>query len=358
MSLLKFPRKKTKSITVGNVIVGGGEPVVIQSMTNTPTEDVSATVDQIHRLSRAGCEIVRVAVPNESAAKKLGEIVKRIEIPLIADIHFDYKLALIAADEGVHGLRINPGNIGGREKVREVVNAIRDRKLPIRIGVNSGSVEKTFLEKYGGPTPDALVESALGHVRLLEEENYSEIKISVKASNVVDTVQAYRKLSKSCDYPLHLGVTEAGTLLPGAVKSALGIGTLLMEGIGDTIRISLTADPVEEVKAAYYLLSSLGLRKMEFPEIISCPTCGRLQYDLPSLVDRVEKRLEGMRTPICIAIMGCAVNGPGEAKHADIGVAGGKGRGVIFRKGEVVRTCSEEELEDALLDEIKSYVNS
>lgn len=353
MSLLRGPRKRTRSIRVGGVPIGGDAPVVIQSMTSTPTSDVDATVEQVHRLEARGCEVIRVAVPDVDAASCLRAIRERIGIPLIADIHFDYRLALKAVEQGVDGLRINPGNIGGRGKVREVVAAARERSLPIRIGVNSGSVEKDLLEKYGGPTPDALVASALNHARFLEEENYREIKVSVKASSVESTVLAYRKLSEACDYPLHLGVTEAGTLLPGAIKSALGIGTLLMEGIGDTIRISLTADPAEEISAALCILTSLGLRERAYPEIISCPTCGRLQYDLQSLVARVEQRLAAVKLPISVAIMGCAVNGPGEARHADIGVAGGNGRGVIFRGGEVVRTCGEAELEDVLMSEIE-----
>jgi (E)-4-hydroxy-3-methylbut-2-enyl-diphosphate synthase len=358
MSMLTFPRRKTRQIRLGAVLIGGGVDVVVQSMTCTPTTDVEATVSQIKALEKAGCEVVRVAVPDMEAARSLGEIKKGISIPIIADIHFDHELALEAVRQGVDGLRINPGNIGGSEKVREAVAAVRERKLPIRIGVNSGSVEKHLLEKYGGPLPAALVESALGHVKLLEDEGYHEIKISVKASSVADTIAAYRLLSEECDYPLHLGVTEAGTLLPGAIKSALGIGTLLMEGIGDTLRVSLTADPVEEVRAAYHILNSLGLKGRVSPEIISCPTCGRLQYDLQGLVGRVEKRLEVMSLPITVAIMGCAVNGPGEAKHADIGVAGGKGRGAIFRNGEVVATCAESELEETLMREIEKMQES
>jgi len=357
MPTLTASRKKTRRIEVGGVPVGDGADVVVQSMCSTKTADVDATSDQIARLARAGCEVVRVAVPDEAAALSLGEIKRRISIPLIADIHFDHRLALIAIEQGVDGLRINPGNIGGEAKVREVVAALREKKLPVRVGVNSGSVEKHLLRKYGGPTPDALVESALAHVRLLEEENYGEVKISVKASSVMDTIESYRKLSDSCDYPLHLGVTEAGTLLPGAVKSALGIGVLLMEGIGDTVRVSLTADPVQEVRAAYHILCSLGLRERVSPEIVSCPTCGRLQYNMPELVARIEDRLEGYRLPIKVAIMGCAVNGPGEAKHADIGVAGGNGRGAVFRGGEIVKTCAESDLEKALMDEIDNLVS-
>lgn len=337
---------------MGNVPIGGGAPVAVQSMTNTNTSDVAATVAQINKLTEAGCEIARVAVPNEDAAKCLGSIKKNISIPLIADIHFDHRLALAALREGVDGLRINPGNIGGQSRVREVVNVARERRVPIRIGVNSGSVEKNILEKHGGPLPAALVESAMTHVRMLEDEDYREIKISVKTSSVVDTIAAYRLLSEACDYPLHLGVTEAGTLLPGAIKSALGIGVLLAEGIGDTIRVSLTDDPALEIRAAYHILNSLELRARTHPEIISCPTCGRLEYDLMGLVGRVERRIQDMKLPITVAIMGCVVNGPGEARHADLGVAGGKGKGVIFRAGEIVKTCLEEELEDELMKQI------
>lgn len=332
--------------------MGGDAPVVVQSMTNTATADVDATSKQIERLAAAGCEIARVAVPDEAAAKSLGAIKQRVSVPIIADIHFDHRLALTAVDQGVDGLRINPGNIGGRENVRTVVERVRERKLPLRIGVNGGSVEKDLLAKHGGPTPVALVESALGHVRILEDEDYDEIKISVKASNVRDTIEAYRLLSDACDYPLHVGVTEAGTLLPGAIKSALGIGMLLTEGIGDTIRVSLTADPVEEVHAAYHILASLGLRKRKHPEVISCPTCGRLGYDMQRLVEKVEKRVVEIDAPITIAVMGCAVNGPGEARHADVGVAGGQGKGVVFRNGEIVATCAESDLEKILMGEI------
>lgn len=358
MSILRSPRKNTRMIQLGSVPIGGGSPISVQSMTNTPTPDVEATVQQILELESAGCEIVRVAVPDEIAAESLGHIKRRITIPLIADIHFDHRLALVAVKQGVDGLRINPGNIGGRARVREVVAAVRERNIPIRIGVNSGSVEKELLEKYDGPTPDALVESALVHVGILEAEGFNDIKISVKASSVADTIKAYRSLSSRCDYPLHLGVTEAGTLLPGAIKSALGIGALLMDGIGDTIRVSLTADPVEEVRAAYCILSALELRERFEPEIVSCPTCGRLQYDMQALTKRVERRLAGVKSPIKVAIMGCAVNGPGEARHADVGIAGGKGKGVIFRFGEIVKTCPEEELEEALINEVEKMVSS
>lgn len=346
-------RKKTRQIRVGGVPVGGGAPVSVQSMTNTRTEDVAATVAQIRALEEAGCEIVRAAVPNEEAARALKDIKKQINIPLVSDIHFQHKYALMALEAGVDCLRINPGNIGSEGGVREVVAAAGDRKVPIRIGVNSGSVREETLNKYGGPTPEAMVESALEHVVILEKLNFFDTKISIKSSNVIDTIKAYRLMSEKVDYPLHLGVTEAGTLLPGAIKSALGIGILLYEGIGDTIRVSLTADPVEEIRAGFEILASLGLRKRPGVEIVSCPTCGRIEIDLVSLVGRLEKRLAKVKKPIKVSVLGCIVNGPGEAKEADIGIAGGKGRGVIIKKGEIVRTCRESELEDELMKEIE-----
>lgn len=355
---MKTKRKKTRRICVGSVPIGDGAPIVVQSMTNTQTADVTATVNQIKRLEDAGCEIIRLALPNEEAAKVLGKIKKSISIPIIADIHFHHRLALIALEQGADGLRLNPGNIGSKDRVKEVASQAKARGVPIRIGVNSGSVEKNLLEKYGSPTPEALVESALGHVRLLEDVNFHDIKISVKASNVEDTINSYRLLSQKVDYPLHVGVTEAGTLLCGAIKSALGIGTLLQEGIGDTIRVSLTADPVKEVKAAYEMLASLGLRKRPFVEIVSCPTCGRLQIDLEGLVSRIEERVEGIKIPLKVAVMGCVVNGPGEAKEADVGIAGGDGKGMIIRKGQIVRTCREDELEEELMKEIKCFIRN
>lgn len=350
-------RKNTREIKIGNVKVGGGSPVSVQSMTNTKTSDVKATVDQIKRLEKVGCEIIRVAVPDESAAHAIREIKSRINIPLIADIHFRHDLAIASMEAGADAIRINPGNIGGRDKVQAVVEQAKKRKIPIRIGVNSGSVEKKLLEKFGHPTPEAMVESALGHVRLLEELDFFDIKISVKASSVADTIAAYRILSTKVDYPLHLGVTEAGTLLAGAIKSAIGIGTLLSEGIGDTIRVSLTSDVVNEVRAGFEILSNLGLRPRPYPEIISCPTCGRLGIDLEALVAKVESHLEGVRVPIKVAVMGCVVNGPGEAKEADLGVAGGDGRGVIFRKGEVIMTCAEAEIEREFLKQIDKLLD-
>lgn len=349
---MEIKRKKTRQIRVGNVLIGGGAPVSVQSMLMSKTEDVKSAVAEVKKLEEADCEIIRAAVPDEAAAKALKDIKRQIKIPLIADIHFNHKLALIALDSGVDGLRINPGNIGSDAKVKEVVKAAAPRNVPIRIGVNSGSVEEDLLKQYGGPKPIAMVESALRHVRILEDLNFFDIKISIKSSNVLDMIDAYRLISSRVDYPLHLGVTEAGTLLPGAIKSSLGIGILLAEGIGDTIRVSLTADTVQEVKAAYEILASLGLRKRPGVEIVSCPTCGRLQIDLVSLVERVEKRLAHVKVPLKVSVLGCIVNGPGEARESDIGIAGGNGKGVIIRKGEIIRTCKEEELEEELMKEI------
>lgn len=348
-------RRKTRQISVGSVPVGGDAPVSVQSMTNADTRDVLATVGQIKSLEEAGCEIVRVAVPDESAAQRLGEIKSQISIPLVADIHFQHKYALIAVDAGVDCLRINPGNIGSEEKVQEVVSAAKQNGVPIRIGVNSGSVRKETLEKFGGPTPEAMVESALEHVSILERHGFYDTKISIKSSSVLHTIEAYRLMSEKVDYPLHLGVTEAGTLLPGAIKSSLGIGILLTEGIGDTIRVSLTSDPVQEVRAGFEILASLGLRKRPGVEIVSCPTCGRLQIDLISLVERLEKKLLHIKKPLKVSVLGCIVNGPGEAKEADIGIAGGNGQGVIIKKGEIIKTCREDELEEELMREISKF---
>ncbi len=352
---MEIARRKTRRITVGSVPVGDGAPIAVQSMTNTDTRDVKATVRQVRRLARAGCEIIRIGVPDRDAALALGKIRSSIEIPLIADIHFDHQLALEALRQGVDGLRLNPGNIGSQSKVREVTKAASDMKVPIRIGVNSGSVEKRLLEKHGGPTPEAMVESALGHVAILEREHFHLIKISLKASDVSRTVAAYRALSQRTDYPLHVGITEAGTLLPGAVKSAIGIGLLLAEGIGDTIRVSLTAPPENEIRAAYEILRALGLRTRGV-EVISCPTCSRTEIDLIGLALKVEKALSGMVTPLRVAVMGCVVNGPGEAREADIGIAGGKGRGIIFKKGKSIGTFDEKDLLPALLAEIDRMV--
>jgi (E)-4-hydroxy-3-methylbut-2-enyl-diphosphate synthase len=344
-------RRRSRKVIVGDVPIGGDAPISVQSMTNTDTRDVRATVEQIHRLERAGCEIVRVAVPDMEAAQALGEIKRAISIPLVADIHFDYKLALKAIEAGVDKLRINPGNIGDESRVKMVVEAAKGKGVPIRIGVNSGSLERDILRKYGHPTPEAMVESALRHVRILEDMGFHDIVISLKASDVLTTVRAYRLIAERCDYPLHLGVTEAGTFFSGTVKSAMGIGALLLDGIGDTIRVSLTADPVEEVRVGYEILKSLGLRERG-PNFISCPTCGRCEIDLISIAEEVQRRLSYLTVPITIAIMGCVVNGPGEAKEADVGLAGGKGKGVIFKKGRPIKTVPEERLVDELIREI------
>ena len=334
--------RKTREIKIGNLYIGGENPIIIQSMTNTPTEDVEKTVAQIKELEKAGCELVRVTVNTEKAAEAIKEIKKQINIPLVADIHFDYKLALKAMENGIDKLRINPGNIGDDEKVRLVVEKAKELNVPIRIGVNSGSVEKKILEKYGRVTADGMVESAMYHVNLLEKYGFNNIIISLKASNVKMMVDAYRKISELVDYPLHLGVTEAGTEFQGTVKSAIGIGSLLVDGIGNTIRVSLTENPVEEIKVAKEILKVLGLR--EGVEIVSCPTCGRTQIDLIGLAKKVEKEFGNIEKNIKIAVMGCIVNGPGEAKEADIGVAGGKGEGLLFKKGEIIKKVKEEEI--------------
>jgi (E)-4-hydroxy-3-methylbut-2-enyl-diphosphate synthase len=349
-----FNRKKTRQINVGNVPVGGMAPVSVQSMTTTPTADVDATVSQIKRLQNAGCEIVRVAVPDHQAAEAIRAIKKEILIPLIADIHFDHRLAIAAAMAGADALRINPGNIGSAKKVKAVVDCAGDAGISIRIGVNSGSLEKNILKKYNGVTAEAMVESALGHVELLKSFGFHQIKVSLKASDVSRTVEAYRLLSAKTDLPLHVGVTEAGSLYTGIVKSALGIGTLLAEGIGDTIRVSLTRDPVEEVRVGYEILKALGLRQRG-PEIISCPTCGRCNIGLFDIVEQVETALMSIASPIKIAIMGCVVNGPGEAREADIGIAGADGSGVLFRKGKVIKKFPQEKLVEVLLAEVEKF---
>lgn len=345
-------RKVTRQISVGNVKVGGGAPISVQSMTNTDTRDPQSTVSQIRRLELLGCDIVRAAVPDMEAAKRLGEIKRGISIPLVADIHFDYRLAIQAIKEGVDGLRINPGNIGGKDKIKSVVEAAKERRIPIRIGVNSGSIEKKLLAKHGHPTPVAMVESALNHVGILESMGFFDIKLSIKASNVLDTIEAYRLISGEIDYPLHVGITEAGTSFSGVIKSSIGIGIILNEGIGDTVRVSLTADPGEEVRAGYEILKALGLRERGV-NIISCPTCGRCEIDLIGLANDIERRLANVSTPLNIAIMGCVVNGPGEAKEADIGIAGGKGFGVLFQKGRVVGKVKERELADVFVNEVE-----
>lgn len=333
----------SRVVKVGNLLIGGGNPVVIQSMTNTTTSNVEATVAQIKKLESAGCQMVRMTINNEEAAKAIGEIKKRVSIPLCADIHFDYKLALLAIENGIDKLRINPGNIGSDENIKAVVEKAKEKNIPIRIGVNSGSIEKHILEKYGKPTADGMVESAMYHINLLEKNGFEDIVVSLKASNVKMMVDAYRKISKLVDYPLHLGVTEAGTAFQGTVKSAIGIGSLLVDGIGDTIRVSLTEDPVEEIKVAKEILKVLGLIDAGV-EIVSCPTCGRTEIDLIGLAKKVEKEFENEKRKIKIAVMGCVVNGPGEAREADYGVAGGKGVGVLFKKGQVVKKVDESEI--------------
>ena len=339
-------------MNIGGVVIGGGAPVTIQSMCNTATEDVAATVAQILRLEQAGCQIIRVAVPTMEAAAAIGAIKKAIHIPLVADIHFDYRLALRCAAEGVDKIRINPGNIGSHERVRAVAETCREHRIPIRIGVNGGSLEKPLLAKYGGVTAQALVDSAMGHVRLLNDCGFDDICLSVKCSHVPTNMAAYTLLSRQTDYPLHLGVTEAGTPEMGVLKSAIGIGGLLCQGVGDTIRVSLTADPVEEVVAAKKILQAAGIRKSG-PDLISCPTCGRTKYDMIPIAREVERRLQGCTKPITVAVMGCAVNGPGEARSADVGIAGGDGEGLLFRKGEILYKVPQDKLVDALMAEIE-----
>lgn len=348
----KLNRKKTKVIKVGNVLIGGDNPISIQSMTNTLTKDIVSTIGQIRRLEDAGCDIIRSAITDFEDAKAIKEIKKEISIPIIADIQYDYKLALESIKYGIDGLRLNPGNIGSLDKVKEVVKACKESNLSIRVGVNAGSLKKEFLEKYNGVNEDSMVYSALEQIRLLEDMDFYDIKISLKASNVPLTIKAYEKMSNIVDYPLHLGITEAGPIWRGTVKSSVGIGALLSMGIGDTVRISLTGDPVEEVKVGREILKSLNLLN-EGLEIISCPTCGRTNINLINIVEEAEKRLEGINKHIKVAIMGCAVNGPGEAREADIGIAGGKGEGLIFRKGEIIKKVKEENLLDELLKEIE-----
>ena len=333
---------------MGGVPLGGGAPVSIQSMTNTPTHDVDATLAQIRALAAAGCDIVRVAVPDLETARAIGTLKAGSPLPLVADIHFDYRLALAAAEQGVDKIRINPGNIGSPRRVEAVAKTCKERRIPIRVGVNGGSLEKELLDKYGGPTPEAMVESALGHIRLLELYGFENICVSLKASSVPATMGAYRLMAERYDYPLHLGVTEAGTRDIGELKAAAGIGGLLGLGIGDTLRVSLTADPVEEVYAARRILKAVGLRR-EGPELIACPTCGRTQIDLIPMAERVEELLKAVDKPITVAVMGCVVNGPGEARHADVGIAGGKGEGVLFKHGEIVARVPEEELVPGLM---------
>ena len=347
-------RHPTKSITIGNVKVGGRAPISVQSMTKTDTRDAAATISQIHELEEAGCEIIRVAVPDENAAQQLEKIKNRIAIPLIADIHFNHKLALMAIDAGVDGLRINPGNIGEKRKVAEVVKKASSRSIPIRVGVNAGSLAKDLLKKYGHPTPQALVASALRNIKLLESFDFDLIKVSLKASDVLSTVKAYRLIASKTHYPLHVGITEAGPLLKGAIKSSLGIGILLAEGIGDTIRVSLTAPPIEEVKVGYAILQALKLRRFG-PEIISCPTCGRCEVNIERIVKELENRISHLKKSITIAVMGCVVNGPGEAREADIGIAGGKSSGLLFKKGKPLGKVPTQNLVDRLIEEINNF---
>ena len=344
-------RRKTRQISIGPVKVGGDAPISVQSMTKTDTRDIRETVHQIRRLQEAGCEIVRVAVVDEEAARAITEIKKKIQIPLIADIHFHSRLALMAIESGADGLRINPGNIGGRDRLKPIVNMAKDHSIPIRIGVNSGSLEKDLLKRFGGATPEAMVSSALRTIEWMESLGFHLMKVSLKASDVSRTVEAYRLFSKKADYPLHLGVTEAGKGSGAIVKSSIGIGLLLSEGIGDTLRVSLTGDPLEEVHVGYTLLRALNIRKRGV-EIISCPTCGRCEVDLTRLVEKIERTVKKIATPLTVAMMGCVVNGPGEAKEADIGIAGGKGVGVLFKKGKVVRKLREKDFVPVLLKEI------
>ena len=344
-------RRKSRQLKLGNMFIGGDAPISVQSMTNTKTENVEATVNQIKELTALGCDIIRCAVPDLRAALALSAIKAQIAIPLIADIHFDYKLALETIAAGVDGLRLNPGNIGGKDEVLQVITKASERNIPIRIGVNAGSLPKDILLKYGHPTPEALVEAAWRHIKILEEHDYRNIKISLKAHDVPLTIAAYRLMAAQCEYPLHVGITEAGTVNSGIIKSAVGIGALLAEGIGDTIRVSLTGDPANEVRVAYQILKALGLREYG-PTLISCPTCGRTQIKLEKLALEVEKRLENIKEPITVAVMGCVVNGPGEAREADIGIAGGISEGLIFKKGKIIKKVREEEIIEALFAEI------
>ena len=352
LSTIPHPRKKTKKIWVGKVAVGGDSPISVQSMTKTDTEDMEATLREVRALEIAGCEIVRVAVPDASAADSLREIKAQVRIPIVADIHFDHRLALAALEAGVDGLRLNPGNIGARWKVEEVVRAAQERQVPIRIGVNAGSLEKDLLARHGQPTAEAMVKSAARHLSILEDLGFDQIKVSLKAFNISLTVAAYHLFSERYDYPLHLGITEAGTAFGGSIRSAIGLGILLAEGIGDTLRVSLSADPVEEVRVGYEILRSLGLRERG-PVLISCPSCGRAEINLQALAQEVEQRLKDIPDPLHIAVMGCPVNGPGEARAADLGIAGGRGVGILFRRGKILKKVPEAELVDALLEAVE-----
>ena len=345
---------KSKEVVIGNVKIGGGNPIAVQSMTNTKTEDVSATVDQINRLVQAGCDIVRVAVPTMEAAEAIAGIKRHVSIPVVADIHFDYRLAIAAVEHGADKIRINPGNIGSEERIRAVVDKCTERNIPVRVGVNSGSLEKHLLRKYGGVTPEALVESALGKVRIIEDMGCKNLVISIKTSDVRNGIRAHEIIAERTDYPLHVGITESGTVMSGSIKSAVGIGCILYQGIVDTIRVSLTGDPVEEVRAAHMILRSLGLKKGGI-NVVSCPTCGRTQIDLISLATKVEQMVQNFYLDITVAVMGCAVNGPGEAKEADLGIAGGIGEGLLIKKGEIVRKVPEEQLLEALRQELINW---
>lgn len=347
-------REQTKKISIGNVVIGGGSPIAIQSMTNTKTEDVEATIGQIHRLEQAGCEIIRCAVPTRRAALAIKEIKKRIHVPLVADIHFDYRLAIEAMENGVDKIRINPGNIGSADKVREVVACAKERNIPIRVGVNSGSLEKELVQKYHGVTAEGLVESALDKTAMIEKMGYDNLVISIKSSDVLMCVKAHELMAKKTNYPLHVGITESGTLLSGNLKSALGLGLILHQGIGDTIRVSLTGDPIEEIKSAKIILRTLGLRKGGI-EVVSCPTCGRTQIDLISLANRVEDMVKDIPLDLKVAVMGCVVNGPGEAKEADYGIAGGKGEGLLMKKGEIIKKLPEDQLLPALKEVLLNH---
>lgn len=352
---MMIKRRQTKQIRVGDVPIGGGSPVSVQSMTKTDTRDVSSTLAQIRMLAHAGCEIVRVSVPDHESAAVIGEIKRGSPIPVIADCHFDYRLALESVRQGVDGIRINPGNIGSRDRVVQVIKEAKPRGIPIRIGVNSGSLEKDLQERFGGPTAEAIVTSALRHIDLFETEGFDMIKLSLKSSNVGVTIDAYRLMAAKTDYPLHLGLTEAGGPFSAPIKSAVTLGILLAEGIGDTIRVSITGDPLLEVRTGFEILRSLGLRQMGV-EVISCPTCARCKIDLFGLAERIEREVSKVTIPLKVAVMGCVVNGPGEAADADVGVAGGRGKGVVFRKGEIVRNVRESDLAEALLCEIKEII--
>lgn len=347
-------REHTKVVRIGDRVIGGGNPILIQSMTNTRTEDADATIRQILELEAAGCEIVRSTVPNEAAAKALSVIKKHISIPLVADIHFDYKMALAAIENGADKIRINPGNIGGRDKIKAVVDCAKERGIPIRVGVNSGSLEKELLAKYGGVTAEGLVESALDKVRIIEDLGYDNLVVSIKSSDVMMCVEAHKLIAERCEYPLHVGITEAGTVYSGNIKSAVGLGLILGQGIGDTVRVSLTGAPVEEIRSAKLILSTLGLRKGGIT-VVSCPTCGRTRIDLISLTGQVEELVRGYDLDIKVAVMGCAVNGPGEAREADIGIAGGDGEGLLIKKGEIVRKIPENQMLVVLKEELDNW---